>query len=207
MKNPSIKDNHSPKSPDFEGLKRDVLDWMEAGLPEVLTYHCVGHTRDVLKAAIRIGEAEGLSDTEMKDLKAAAVLHDSGFVISFKDHEESSCNVAKKWMPKYGYDTDVIERVCEMIRATEIPQKPKSHASEVLCDADLDYLGRDDFWKIANRLYKEFRAMGVIENEEEWNRLQIRFFESHAYFTKTAEKWRDEQKAERLKEIHAALSN
>jgi hypothetical protein len=78
------------------GLKRDVLDWMEAGLPKVLTYHCVDYTKDVLKAAIRIGEAEGLSDSELSELKAAAVLHDSGFVISFKDHEESSCKVAKK---------------------------------------------------------------------------------------------------------------
>ena len=77
----------------------------------------------------------------------------------------------------------------------------------MLCDADLDYLGRDDFWKIAQRLYEEFLEMGVIHNEDEWNRLQVQFFETHSYFTKTAQEWRNEQKAERLKEIRAKLNN
>jgi len=190
------------ESPDFAGLKEDVFDWMEAGLPGYLTYHSVDHTKDVLQAAIRIGQAEGISESEMGDLKAAAVLHDSGFVVSSKNHEEASCHVAQEWMPRYGYHSDSINRVCEMIRATQIPQDPKDHLSEVLCDADLDYLGRDDFWVIANRLYEEFKKLGVISNEEEWNRLQLRFFKSHSYFTKTANNWRNGKKAERLQQIH-----
>ena len=33
--------------------------------------------------------------------------------------------------------------------ATKIPQKPQNHYEEVLSDADLDYLGRDDFLRLA----------------------------------------------------------
>ena len=53
----------------------------------------------------------------------------------------------------------------------------------IICDADLDYLGRDDFDTISNALKNEFLAYGVIKNEQEWDRLQVSFFDSHKFFT------------------------
>ena len=56
----------------------------------------------------------------------------------------------------------------------------------IICDADLDYLGREDFDEISNSLKNEFLTYGVIKSEMEWDRLQVSFFNSHHYFTATS---------------------
>jgi len=73
-----------------------------------------------------------------------------------------------------------------MIMATQIPQSPATLPEMIICDADLDYLGRDDFETISNTLKIEFMTFGVIKNDEEWDRLQVSFFNSHHYFTRTS---------------------
>ena len=73
-----------------------------------------------------------------------------------------------------------------MIMATKIPQSPATLPEMIICDADLDYLGRDDFESISNTLKTEFLIYGIIKDHDEWDRLQVSFFNSHQYFTKTS---------------------
>ena len=73
-----------------------------------------------------------------------------------------------------------------MTSVREIPQNPKNLLEEILCDADLDYLGREDFFKIGNHLFEELKSYKIVNTEREWDLLQIRFLEQHQYFTKTA---------------------
>jgi uncharacterized protein len=77
---------------------------------------------------------------------------------------------------------------------------------EILADADLDYLGRDDFFIIGETLYREFKTLGIVNNEEEWNQLQVRFLENHHYFTKTSVNLRQAKKEEHLKQVKAKLN-
>ena len=37
----------------------------------------------------------------------------------------------------------------ELREATKIPQTPLTKLEEIICDADLDYLGREDFFEIS----------------------------------------------------------
>lgn len=74
-----------------------------------------------------------------------------------------------------------------------------------MCDADLDYLGRDDFHEISDRLRQELIDHGKVENHRQWDEIQISFFKLHKYFTKTAKDTRNKKKAKNLKEIKARL--
>lgn len=186
-------------------VKNFILDKLRRELPSKYTYHSINHVEDVLNAAIAIGRLEKVNSEELTLLKTAALFHDSGFLEGPENHEERSCKKAKSILPEYGYSSVDIDTICGMIRATRIPQSPKTHLEEILADADLDYLGRDDFFEIADLLYKELQTTGVIRNEEEWNRLQIKFFESHDYFTETSKKLRQEGKEINLKKIKAKL--
>ena len=47
---------------------------------------------------------------------------------------------------------------------------------------------------------------GIVKDEQDWNRLQLRFFEGHSYFTKTAQQLRDAQKKARLEEIRQIVA-
>ncbi len=191
----------------FADVKKMMLRKLLKELPDYLTYHSVYHTKDVLKASIRIAKSESIKGEDLTLIKTAAIFHDSGFIYGPKDHEERSCDIARRYLPDYEYSTIQIERICGMIMATKIPQKPQNHLEEVLSDADLDYLGRDDFFTIGNTLYQEMIYFGFIKNEDEWNNIQIRFFENHHYFTKTAIESRQAGKENHLLMIKAALQH
>jgi len=89
--------------------------------------------------------------------------------------------------------------------ATKLPQSPHNHLEEIICDADLDYLGRDDFFAISDRLYEEFLSEGKVQNYDDWNKKQIAFFENHRYFTPTSQTFRNEKKHSNLNIVRSKL--
>ena len=90
--------------------------------------------------------------------------------------------------------------------ATKIPQTPQTKLEEIIADADLDYLGRDDFFEISEYLYKELLNSGIVNNEEQWNILQVDFFEKHHYFTQLSKELRDEKKKKHLVIIKSKIT-
>jgi hypothetical protein len=76
----------------------------------------------------------------------------------------------------------------------------------MIADADLDYLGRDDFFTIGGQLFNELKARNVVNDESVWDQIQIKFLENHHYFTDTARNLRAEQKEKHLQIIKAKYS-
>jgi uncharacterized protein len=190
----------------FKKAVNFILDKLEKELPKQLSYHNTDHIRDVYSAAKQIGQKEGISANEMKLLLTAAAYHDSGFIKYRDGHEEESCHIAKKILPVYGYSPREIKRIQGMIMATSIPQLPQNHLEEILADADLDYLGRDDFFTNGNKLFDEFLTAGIVNDVDDWNRLQVRFMENHHYFTQTSVNLRQAKKEQHLKQVKAKLN-
>ena len=185
----------------YRAAKTFILEKLKRELTDKLTYHGRHHTLDVLKITSELCEAENISKKNTKLLKTAALFHDCGFTETYSDHEEKGCEIARKHLPRFEYSKEDIEVICGMIMATKIPQAPKNHLEEIICDADLDYLGRKDFYAIGNTLFQEFREYNVIQDEKAWNRLQVGFIGNHSYFTKTTLK-RREGKKQKLSLIH-----
>lgn len=202
QKNSPYFSSESATMTDFKQIEFDVFQKLQKGLPEHLTYHNTDHTRDVLKQAVIIATEDGVNSLEdILILKVAALYHDTGFLFIYTGHEEKSCDIARSELPGYGFNKTQIENVCEMIMATRIPQTPTSYLGEILCDADLDYLGRTDFYKIGNGLFSEFLHQGIVHNELEWNQLQVKFLEKHTYFTNTNKQKREKYKQQHLEEV------
>jgi uncharacterized protein len=188
-------------SMDYEKAESFVFEKLNSGLGPELSYHGVHHTKDVLEAVIALAKAEHVSDYETVLIKSAALFHDIGFTEKYKDHEEAGCVIAKEYLPGFGYNEEQTAQICGMIMATKIPQTPHNLLEEILCDADLDYLGREDFYPISHSLFLEFMNNGSIAGKKEWDKLQVKFFESHHYFTKTAKAIRLPEKNKRLAEL------
>ena len=135
----------------------------------------------------------------------AATYHDAGFIEKYEKNEPIGARMAEEILPLYGYSESHIEKIKELIFVTKIPHAPKNNLEEIICDADLDYLGRSDFHEIAARLCKELIEHGKIENEKAWDEIQIKFLTHHSYFTKTARKNRKDKKEANLLEVIARL--
>jgi len=172
-----------------------------------LQYHNTKHIYDVLESAMLIAGSEKISDEEIKLLRLAALFHDAGFIRSSANHEELGTEMAREILPSYGLTCDQIDTICGMIMATRIPQSPSNQLEKILCDADLDYLGRDDFYEIGGRLFEELREQTIVETEREWNLVQKTFLDSHRYHTNYSKINRERSKNQRLQEIVAKLKN
>ena len=182
----------------FTSIKQPILSRLENELDPRLGYHNITHTLDVLEQAEVLAKQENVTDKhDLLLLKTAAVFHDSGFLFVYKGHEEKGCEIASDSLRNVFSEED-IKKVRGMIMATKIPQSPKTLLEQIICDADLDYLGRDDFEPISQTLYKEFIIFKIIPEDIIWDHVQIKFFESHHYFTGTSISKRNEKKLKHL---------
>ncbi len=191
---------------DFLQLKKSMIAKLNKGLSPSLSYHNTGHTLDVYYSATNLGIKEKLNKEDLELLKVATLFHDSGFIKQVEEHEKIGCEFARDILPKYKYNEKQIEKICGMIMATKIPQAPTNHLEKIICDADLDYFGREDFFPIASTLFEELNNQGEELDEEKWNNIQLRFIENHKYFTKTAKKLRQETKLIHLEKIKALVA-
>jgi class 3 adenylate cyclase/ligand-binding sensor domain-containing protein/predicted metal-dependent HD superfamily phosphohydrolase len=192
----------------YEKVKDVIVNKLKQELPNDLYYHGPHHTLDVIDAAERIGKSEGLNEEEIMLIKLAALFHDSGFLNKYQNNEVEGAKFAKEFLPKYGFTDQQVDLVEGMILATVIPQKPTNHLEEIICDADLDYLGRskEEFDKISGSLAKELVKYKFLKSTADWDPIQVKFLESHRYFTETCKKVRRSGKIQRLREIHDRIS-
>ncbi len=191
---------------DYHGAKAYILDKLRRELSETISSHGIHHTLAVWGVTEELCHLERIPPYETMLLKTAALFHDSGFIVGHKNHEAIGCEIAKTALPRYSYSGDEIGRICGMIMATKIPQSPHNFLEKILCDADLDYLGRNDFYPIGCTLFEELKAYNFLETEEAWNRAQVSFLEAHSFFTGSNRERRSPKKQHHLTELKELIS-
>ncbi|NND14939.1 MAG: HD domain-containing protein [Eudoraea sp.] len=186
-------------------LRRKVNKILETNLPNKLYYHALNHTDDVLKVCNDYIRRDKINSRDAKLLRIGALLHDIGFTETYENHEAKGQEIAQELMGDLEFSQKDIDVVKGLIWATKIPQSPKTKLEKIICDADLDYLGRRDFYKISDKLFKELKLRGLLGNKEEWNSIQIKFLEGHSYHTKFALENRQPVKEKRIAELYETL--
>ena len=191
---------------DYTTAKEFVLKKLRDELKPELYYHCYHHTIDVYESTKKLAKLENIVGKDLILLETAALFHDTGFLVKYEDHEEQSASVARKYLPQFGYSSEDIEKICQMIVSTKLPQSPKNILDKILCDADLDYMGRDDFFMIANKLLCEWNVNGIFTTLKKWYHIQVDFLSNNNYFTKSAKMMHKEKKKKNLSQILELLS-
>jgi adenylate cyclase len=190
----------------FTDIQEIILDRLEMELPGYLFYHNVKHTVDVVTEVELIGWAEGCSDEEILLLKTAALFHDSGHITAYDNHEFYGTQIAREMLTAYNYTQGQIERICELIMSTKLPPNPTNLLESIMCDSDLDYLGRSDFIPVSNTLYEELKAQNKMGSLNDWNKIQVKFISGHQYFTKTARSLREVNKQLQIERIQSLIT-
>jgi len=139
-----------------------------------------------------------MADPDLRLLEVAAAFHDLGQIRTVLGHEQIGADIVSDVLPGYGFGPEEIERVSGMILATRLPQTPLSEEQAILCDADLDSLGREDFFATSKALWQEREACGMIIAWQTWLENQHRFLTDHHYFTPAARTLRDEGKRKNI---------
>ena len=187
---------------DFIGARDFIIKKLANELTPDLTYHSLNHTMDVLQAAENYAELEKINKHDRTLLETAALFHDSGMLKAYIGHEEASIEIANKYLPDFGYNDNEIDLISNMILTTQLPQSAKTPLEMIICDSDLDYLGREDFFMIAHQLQYEWNILEIRRTTlREWYELQVKFLENHHFFTTSARRLRDEKKAINLEQV------
>ena len=162
-------------------------------------YHNLHHTKRVINSAKEIGNHYNLSRDDWRDLLTACLLHDYGFIKSHIDHEEIGAQISKEILPGYYFSDDHIESISSLILITKVAEKPSNLLESIIRDADLEYIGSDDFKKISEYLKKEWLECGVVDNENQFYKIQYEFLLSHNFYTAYMQEKGRDQKIKNIK--------
>lgn len=186
-------------------LKEQVLELLRTKLPESLYYHGANHTLKVMEVAEEYIEHHKLGVYEAQILRLAVLLHDVGYVKSSINHEEEGAKIAKEMMSNLGYTFLQTKVVADLIRATRMPHRPTNQLERIICDVDLDYLGRENYKEVSELLFKELYENSMIDSREDWTKMQIDFLENHKFHTLYARNERQPVKEKWLVELKSSL--
>ncbi len=155
----------------IEKIKHFIFDKLTTELSPLLTYHGAHHTKlvysnceDYIKR-MNIGKEDGFL------LLTGALLHDTGYLFAYDNHEDYSMKFAAEILPDWNYKPQEIDIVKGIIRATKIPQQPTNVLEKIIGDSDLDYLGTDAFYLLSQKMFEELKAYNKISNERDWDQI------------------------------------
>lgn len=164
-------------------------------------YHNLRHTKDVFYTISKLSRLEGICKEDKFVLQTAALLHDVIFKIGAKDNEEKSAEFAMKYLPKVGYPLCQTQKVYDLILATKMPTKPRNKLEKIICDADVDNLGRQDFFERGDEVRQE---LGIYNNKT-WYEVQLKLLKNHSYYTISANNLRNVSLKANIRRIEKIL--
>ena len=187
----------------LEHVQHHVQHFFKTQQAEVLIYHNIVHTEEVVGHAAKMAEHYKLHEKETFIVVAAAWFHDTGYWTgSSAGHEVRGAEMAKIYLNEHEVKEEVIEAVQGCIRATVIPQKPTNFLEQIVCDADLYHFGTDKFADRNKLMRKEVEQRdGIKIDKGEWRKSTIKLLEDHHYQTDYCQNLLDEKKAKNLQKL------
>ena len=175
--------------------------------PPWMVYHSLDHTLETVYACKVLAAGSRLENSDHEALIVAAWFHDTGYSAGAEGHEERSVDIAGGFLREHGVNGAVAQRVLAAIRATRMPQEPRSLLEAILCDADVIHVGREDFFMKSDLLRSEMeQRLGRIYTNDEWYRFNLDFVERHTFHTDFARKLYGEQRLRNLRILREKLA-
>ena len=172
------------KIPILRDARAFVKATLVGNLESWVSYHDYRHTAETFRACREIGKANRLAPAELEIALLAALFHDVGYTETVKGHEKRSAAIATRFLRSRGYPVKAIKAVRGCIMATEMPQRPKNAMEDVVCDADMIYVGTNEFFRKNELLKEEIEGReGIVVEPSSWLRHSLRFLEEQRYHT------------------------
>ncbi|WP_027065591.1 MULTISPECIES: Pycsar system effector family protein [Maribacter] len=148
-------------------------------------YHNLRHTQRVVDSTKELIEGENINDNESELLLVAAWFHDLGYTITYHNHEEHSCKLAKDFLTENNYPTPFIEQVCSLIMATKKNYSPANELEKIMRDADSSHFHIKNFMATTELLREELSLLGIQNNTPvDWREENIKLLRTkHRFYT------------------------
>ncbi len=173
-----------------------------------LFFHQYEHSLEVAYRAVELWMKEWLSEEKLEILAISGIFHDSGFLVQYDNNERIWADIAEKFLKEKKYPKEKIELIKNIILATIIDREPKNILEEIIKDADLDNLWRDDFFDKTNTLKKEVEKNKDIKfKKNDWYENVLKLVYKQKFYTKTQNKERLLKKIRNIKKLEEKVKN
>ena len=201
-----MKLRYKPHTSRLKIVDHYIRELFRDELPDGIKYHDADHTlhstKGVVAVANKIAISENISEHDRELLITAAYFHDTGYIREYDKNEPIAARMAGRILKLIGYKPKEVEKVQKMIRSTDFDRDPETHLEKILCDADLDNLGREDFFKLDGKLREGRRARGLDVNDDaKWYRGTLEIITKHRYYTESQKKLREKGKQKNIKRL------
>ena len=201
---PNMQQHYKPHTQRLKIVDEYIKALFRDELPDGIKYHDADHTlhptRGVAAIANRIALSENIPEHDRELLIAAAYFHDTGYIREYDKNEPIAARMAGRILKLIGYKPDEIDKIQKMILATDLACEPETLIEKILCDADLDHLGRDDFLELDAKLREGRRIRGLdVSDDEKWYTGTLKIIQNHTYYTKSQIKLRENKKQKNIK--------
>ncbi|NNK87046.1 MAG: HD domain-containing protein [Flavobacteriaceae bacterium] len=154
-----------------------VTDLLIETLPSDFLYHNLTHTKRVVNKVKELIDGEKIEEPHANMLLLAAWFHDTGYTRGTENHEESSSEIAEKFLSEQGLNSDSIERVKTLIMATVLEHEPQNELEMIIRDADCAHFSSKNYDEIVELLRGELElTQNKDYSDTEWISENIRFF-------------------------------
>jgi len=203
---PRMQTTYTPHTPRLKSVDWYIRELFRDELPAGIKYHDADHTlhptKGVVAVANKIAVAEKVSDPDRELLLAAAYFHDSGYIREYGRNEPIAARMAGRILKLIGYLPAEIEKIQQMILATDLTRGPKTHLEKILCDADLDHLGREDFFDLDEKLREGRRIRGLdVGDDDRWYEDTLRLVRDFRYHTESQRNLREKGRRRNLQRL------
>jgi predicted metal-dependent HD superfamily phosphohydrolase len=201
-----MESGYSPHTPRLKMVDQYVRELFRDELPAGIKYHNADHTlhstKGVVAVANNLAKLEDVSELDRELIIAAAYFHDTGYIREYEKNEPIAARMAGRVLKLIGYKPDEIEKVQKMILATDPDVEPKTHVEKILCDADLDNLGREDFFQLDEKLREGRGIRGIdVSDDVTWYSDTLEFLKKHQYYTEAQNTLREKGKQKNTREL------
>lgn len=193
---------------DIKHVEKYIRELFSDKLNKHYTYHSLEHTLDVVSKVKEYSLLCEISKLNCNLLEVAAWFHDTGFTIDHIEHEALGVEIFNTYIEPFKLAEEDVSFVQKAILVTKIPQQPNTIFEKIICDADLDYLGRSDFEKISPLLFSEWVNIGKLDqgDDDTFNTIQVQFLSKHSYHLDAVKALRDKGKAKNLRKVKRLIS-
>lgn len=181
----------------LQDMEDMVMKLFDEEAPPDLYFHNTSLMKSISNQAEILATAESLGEAEFVSLKLAAIFLITGYIFDYNKPDEESVRLLYDLAPKYKFSHESIETAAKLVDGF-YRNKSDSLAGMILHDAGYDYLGRVDFLKLSERLYREKKGYGYLQESSYWKKEMVQLLNDHEFLTSPARLLRSIPKKEQI---------
>jgi hypothetical protein len=169
----------------LQDIEEHIIKFFDEEAPPNLYFHNSTLVRSLTTQVDLLANAEGLPDEDFIYLRLASIFLYSGYIMEYDNAAEEACNLIDGILPKYGFTSSDAEKT-KLLVMNSFNGIRGTISDIILSDSKFDYLGRVDYVRLTDKLFREETEYGKASDLNSWIKRQKQILSEHDFITETA---------------------